>query len=79
MAWGYEPNDPFDLNDVVLFCMTDKALQLGREGCLEEERFWIPTSQILYTDFDYLEDEDCLYTKGTVHIPTWLAEKKGLL
>lgn len=69
--------DPFDVHDVTLFVVTDKAIQIGpKDSDDDDEKQWIPKSQILGSDIDY-DAEDALYSHGYVTIPYWLAKEKG--
>ena len=69
--------EPVVIDEVVLYVVTDKAIQIGPAEARDDEKTWIPVSQIFDTDLDY-EAEDALYSEGYVSIPKWLAEAKGL-
>ena len=81
---GYRSNDwsdskePVVIDDQTLYCVTDKAILVGPAEAADDQKTWIPTSQIFDTDLDYESDES-LYTEGYVSIPKWLAEEKGLI
>lgn len=56
----------------------DGAVLVGPPDCDEREKVWVPKSQILDSDLDYLSDEG-LYTEGYITIPRWLAEDRRLI
>lgn len=77
MPYSYG-REPVYVGQMVLYCVTDLAIQVGPPKCKEHQRVWLPLSQILSTDLDYLSDES-LYSEGYVEIPRWLAENEGLI
>jgi hypothetical protein len=57
------------LNDCTRMCETDKAVLVE---LLEEERIWIPLSQVTEMHFD-------ARGKGKMLISAWIAKQKGLI
>jgi hypothetical protein len=55
-------------------CIVTKETPLALRVLVGDENVWIPKSQILEGS-ELAEDED----RGTLIIPRWLAEEKGLV
>lgn len=65
-----------DIHGLKVYCLTDKAVQVGYPQSYVSDRTWIPLSQVLETDLD-LESDECIYTEGYISMPLWLAKKSG--
>ncbi len=74
-----DSKEPVYCGNLQLFCVTDLAILVGSVGCHEDNKVWIPKSQILASDIPYDEDEDdVILSIGYLQLPRWIAEQKGL-